>query len=229
MRNNQPLLFSLGLHATLIAAVFGILNITHKPKPEEIKIRLNLFTPPPEAPLTRTAVTQPKPIETPKPLPIPTPLPKPAILPPQPLAKPITPVPTKPIITPPIPTTTTQAPVPVVTKVPVKEVEATPPPPPPPVNVQAAYENENLGRIRSLLLEHLSYPKNAKKLNQQGEVTVTFTLSPNGEVSAITITKSSDFDMLDDAARNLIETTAAAFPKPSKNVRITVPIGYKLR
>jgi periplasmic protein TonB len=103
------------------------------------------------------------------------------------------------------------------------------PSPPPAINVQANYEEENLGRIRTLLAERLKYPKNALRLRQQGTVNITFTLSPSGDVSGITINKSSDFDMLDDAARELIESTASAFPKPSKSVRITIPIEYKIR
>lgn len=102
-------------------------------------------------------------------------------------------------------------------------------PPPPAVNIQAQYEEENLGRIRTLLLERLKYPKNALRLRQQGDVVVTFTLSPSGDISTLSVTKSSEFEMLDEAARTLIISTASAFPKPSKNVRITLPIEYKIQ
>jgi protein TonB len=100
---------------------------------------------------------------------------------------------------------------------------------PTPIQVQETYKEDNLGRIRSILAERLKYPKNALRLNQQGEITVTFTLETDREVSQITITQSSGFELLDDAARKLIETSASEFPKPSKSVRITVPISYKLR
>lgn len=94
---------------------------------------------------------------------------------------------------------------------------------------QETYEEENLGRIRTILMERLTYPKNALRLKQQGEATVTFTLETTREVSQITISKSSGFELLDDAARNLIQSSAGEFPKPSKSVRISVPIAYKLR
>lgn len=97
------------------------------------------------------------------------------------------------------------------------------------VNHQKAYEDENLGRIRTLLAQNLTYPKNARRLNLQGEVTVTFSLSPNGEPIALTVTKSSGSELLDEAACRLIQTTAPQFPKPSKTVHISVPIGYRLR
>lgn len=199
-------------------------TVRKKPEPEKVRIAVLLQTP-----MSRSRISQPSapskpipptPVKTPQ---IPTPIKTPNVLPkPTPLlAKPVQ------------PPMTVQAPSPAVAKIPVAEptvVKAPPaPPPPPPVNVQASYEEENLGRIRSLLSERLKYPRNALRLRQQGTVVVTFALSPSGDVSGITITKSSDFEMLDDAARELIESTAALFPKPSKSVRISVPIEYKIR
>jgi len=103
------------------------------------------------------------------------------------------------------------------------------PAPPPAITVQANYEEENLGKIRALLSERLKYPKNALRLKQQGDVMIAFTLSPSGDISGLTIIKSSEFELLDEAARELILTTASVFPKPSKNVRISIPIDYKIR
>lgn len=100
---------------------------------------------------------------------------------------------------------------------------------PPVQKQQERYEEENLGRIRSILMERLTYPRNALRLKQEGEATVTFTFESDREVSQITISKSSGFDLLDEAAKNLIITSASEFPKPSKTVRISVPIAYKLR
>lgn len=200
-------------------------TVRKKAEPEKIRIAVLLQTP-----MSTSSI--PKPVAPPKPItsvpvktpPIPTPIKTPNVLP-----KP-TPLLAKPVQAPMI----VQAPSPAIAKIPVAEptvVKAPPaaPPPPPPVNVQASYEEENLGRIRSLLSERLKYPRNALRLRQQGTVVVTFTLSPSGDVSGITITKSSDFEMLDDAARELIESTATLFPKPSKSVRISVPIEYKIR
>lgn len=106
---------------------------------------------------------------------------------------------------------------------------AAPEPPPPPVNVQAKYEEENLGRIRAILAQRRTYPKNALRLNQQGDVTVGFELTPSGEVENLRILHSSEFELLDNAARTLIQGCAPEFPKPSKTVRITVPISYSIR
>lgn len=193
------------------------------PEPEKVRIAVLLqapmSTPTIPQPITQPTPIDPTPVKTP---PIPTPIETPNVLSKVPvpvLAKPVQP----PVIV--------QAPTPAVTKIPAAEPVAVkaPPPPPSPVNVQAIYEEENLGRIRSLLSDRLKYPRNALRLRQQGTTVVTFSLSPSGEVSGITISKSSDFEMLDDAARELIESTAALFPKPSKSVRISVPIEYKIR
>lgn len=100
---------------------------------------------------------------------------------------------------------------------------------PPAQKQQEHYEEENLGRIRSILMERLTYPKNALRLKQEGEATVTFTFETDREVSQISISKSSGFELLDEAAKKLILSSAAEFPKPSKTVRISVPIAYKLR
>lgn len=151
------------------------------------------------------------PVQRPKPLQKPTPIPPP-IMPhadPRPIAQPSEPVPAK-----------AAAVEPAAVKVPA---------PPPAITVQANYEEENLGKIRALLSERLKYPKNALRLKQQGDVMIAFTLSPSGDISGLTIIKSSEFELLDEAARELILTTASVFPKPSKNVRISIPIDYKIR
>lgn len=114
-------------------------------------------------------------------------------------------------------------------KAPEITAQAAPKAPPPPPKVEENYTEENLGRIRTILAERLKYPKNALRLKQQGETTVTFTLDTNRDVSQITITQSSGFELLDDAAEKLIESSASLFPKPAKSVRISVPIAYKLR
>lgn len=228
MRTPNPFLISLGIHLTLFALSIGALSVLYKSvpmAPEKIKLKLlipssetDIVVPPvplkPQQPITKTVV---KPVHTPKPE-------QPSVItPPKPTLFPQkTPV-----------VATIQPSAPVSVPIPsAKAAEAIPvaaPKAPPPPKVQENYEEDNLGRIRSILADRLKYPKNALRLKQQGEAIVTFTLAPSREVSQITITQSSGFDLLDDAARNLIESSASEFPKPSKSVRISVPISYKLR
>jgi len=105
-----------------------------------------------------------------------------------------------------------------------KTPEAVAPPPP-----KQSYTDEHLGTIRTILQERLVYPKMAIRLRQQGEVKMGFSLSPSGEVSDISIESSSGFSLLDSAAEKLIKESASEFPKPHQKVRISIPIGYRLR
>lgn len=225
MRTAHPFLLSLLIHLAvgvlIVAVVFTLKRVI--PTPQE-KIALKLFEPPQEdsqplPPPQRVAVPEPEPIATPKPQPV---IPKPVQS--APVQSKPSPLPAAPAA--PVAVTTPKT----VESSPVIPLKATPPPPPPPPpKIEENYAEENLGRIRTILNERKTYPKNAKRLNQQGEVTVTFTLSVVGETSAIVITESSGFDLLDDAAKELIISSASEFPKPKKPVRISVPIGYKLR
>lgn len=100
---------------------------------------------------------------------------------------------------------------------------------PPAPNVEKEFLDAHLGEIRSLLLQNLKYPANARRLKMQGEVRVAFTLNADGSVENIKVIESSGFDVLDEDAMKLIEKTASRFPKPTKSVRINAPLGYVLR
>lgn len=228
MRTTNPFLISVGIHLTLFALSIGALSVLHKTMPipvEKIKLKILIPTSEPEVSAPPTpiqpqqavmkAVVPEAPVpETQKPRVI-TP-PKPSVIPKN--------APVTPMFQPPVPVA---APTSVVKTAEV--IPAAVPKAPPPPKVQENYEEENLGRIRSILADRLKYPKNALRLKQQGESTVTFTLGTDRTVSQITISQSSGFELLDEAARSLIESSASEFPKPSKSVRISVPIAYKLR
>lgn len=227
MNRSKPFLYSLALHLFLIGLMGWVYSALRTPPPKETKIAVSVLT---YAPANAPGTPTPEPFMPPEPV---SQIPKPV----KPVPKSVAPAPSQPSAVVPIPSaqpaSAASAPVPAaVSPKPVPQTEpqvAKTQPPPPPVNHQKAYEDENLGRIRALLAQNLTYPKNARRLNQQGDVTVMFSLSPSGEVGTVAITKSSGFELLDEAARRLIETTAPQFPKPSKTVQISVPIGYKLR
>lgn len=221
----RSLVASIGVH-TIFAVAFlvWISSEMPKPLPEPIKIHIASFL----APAVVQKVVAP--IE-PKPIPKIDKTPPPV----HPVAQPIKPQPR-------IMTTTIQ-PVPVVTVAPVvaqipvvtppQMVAKEPPkaitPPPPPVNNEKEFLDAHLGEIRSLLLQNLKYPANARRLKMQGEVRVAFTLNADGSVENIKVTQSSGFEILDEDTMKLIEKTASAFPKPTKSVRINAPLGYVLR
>ena len=223
MHYSRSLGASLSLHVLVLAIAWGAFNTLKTVPSTEKRVAVSLKTYRPQnaseqpapAVLTPPVAAQPQP---PKPLAVPKVPERPS------------PVPTKSVVTaavvaPAVPTPPTpalKAPTPAVAEPVRKEVKAAPPP-------EKNYEEENLGQIRTILAERLKYPKNALRLKQQGEVKLTFTLHPSKEVSALSVTQSSGFEMLDNAARDLILATAHEFPKPSKPVQITVPIGYKIR
>ena len=91
------------------------------------------------------------------------------------------------------------------------------------------YLDNHLGAIRDLLVKYRKYPTQALRLKQEGVVKVSFRLKSNGEVEDIAIISGSGYEILDDNARELIQKTAQYFPKPAKNVRITVPLNYGIK
>lgn len=137
-----------------------------------------------------------------------------------------------PMVTPPVTTSkiepiSVQVPAIIAVETP-KTPMAAPTPPSPPVNVEKEFLNAHLGEIRGLLLQNLKYPKMAQKLKMQGEVRVYFSLSSDGSVDDIRVVESSGFELLDEDAKALIEKMASRFPKPTKSVRINVPVSYVL-
>jgi protein TonB len=225
VRTASPFLLSVGIHLALIALFIGAISALNKTAPvttEKISLKIlmqthNIETTVPIQPKIQPLQKNSKPIVHPKqsnPLNQPikplTEQNKPSVA----IAQHIVPSVSSPLETPKVPES-----------IPVPVAKASPLPPP---KQQENYEEENLGRIRAILMERLIYPKNALRLKQQGEVTVIFTLETNRAVSQISIFKSSGFELLDDAAKNLIINSANEFPKPSKPVQISVPVGYKL-
>lgn len=224
----KPFLLSSALHLFIIAAAWGIfkaaLSYTEPQKESRIALRLNA---PQSAENNPAPVIPPNPPVTPQ-----TPSKtlhtnkqNTVLRPMQPAVSPVTPITPKP--------QPSQAPIAVPEPAAVKAASAEPvivktAPPPAAVDIQAQFEEENLAKIRALLMERLKYPKNALRLRQQGDIVVTFTLSPSGDIIALVISKSSEYEILDEAARSLILSTASVFPKPAKNVRISVPIDYKI-
>lgn len=89
----------------------------------------------------------------------------------------------------------------------------------------------------SMVAAHLnrkkSYPTEAKKARQEGIVTVRFTVDRNGDVSNISIKRSSGHDLLDSATLDLLRRVAPLPRMPSSmqrdSVTIALPIDYSLR
>lgn len=94
-------------------------------------------------------------------------------------------------------------------------------------NIQNEYDEINKQKIAELIKENLYYPINARKRNITGLVKVSFTLGVDAKVCNIKIVES-DSDILSRAATKTIEDLSTKFPKPPKELTLSIPINYNL-
>ncbi|MDD2781981.1 energy transducer TonB [Sulfuricurvum sp.] len=233
----KSLVISIIIHSILFSLVAAALFLLPDEKKSET-IKLKLLMNPPEklqiksepldVPQKETELVQKQPE-----IPVPTPRIPQKI---QPVNKPA-PVVTTPIV--PIAVAPQQK----VLEIPVQKVAVTPPTPPKVVLPKPAIietvkgdpkAKENyIAYLRQFIDERKIYPKNAKRLKQMGTVTVKFRVLEDGTIKNISIVDSSGFDLLDQAAKNLLENIAhvKALPKEmgDEPIDLTLPIEYTLR
>jgi len=221
----RPLGISFLIHLLAFGLfLFWLTRDTPKKLPVPLKIQISSFSPSVVAVPVPLNSIQPQP---PLQKPIPTPIKK------IPIANPRIPAPA-------VATPVVFVPVPLQPKTPLPRailetplVEAPKPAvavaPAPVINVEKEFLDAHLEEIRALLLQNFKYPKMAQKLKIQGEVRVSFTLEKDGSVEKVKVIEGSGFDILDNDAVALINKTASSFPKPTKSVRISVPMSYVLR
>lgn len=94
-------------------------------------------------------------------------------------------------------------------------------------DLQDEYKEINKQKIAELIKENLYYPISARKRNITGFVKVKFTLDVDAKVHNIKIVES-DNDILSRAATKTIEDLSTKFPKPQKELTLSVPINYNL-
>lgn len=95
------------------------------------------------------------------------------------------------------------------------------------VPIADEYVEINMQKISQLLKENLYYPMSARKRNITGSVKVSFTLGVDAKVYNIKIVESES-DILSRAAIKTIEDLSTKFPKPTKELTLSVPINYNL-
>ncbi|WP_340690149.1 energy transducer TonB [Hydrogenobacter thermophilus] len=97
---------------------------------------------------------------------------------------------------------------------------------------QKALEEEflkgNLEIISGIIKHNLTYPLLARKLGMEGKVIVSFLLTKDGRIKDIKVEESSGYKMLDENAINTLKRVENLMPKPPVNVRIKIPIIYRL-
>jgi len=89
------------------------------------------------------------------------------------------------------------------------------------------YIKNNLDKIVMLIHDNLYYPRKARKRGIEGVVVVRFYLKTDGTVESLKIISSQEKILARAALKTIIELSGA-FPKPTENLTITLPIRYHL-
>jgi protein TonB len=62
----------------------------------------------------------------------------------------------------------------------------------------------------------------------EGKVIISFVITKDGRISFLTVEKSSGYRVLDENAIDTIKKVSKYFPAPPLDIKIRVPITYKL-
>jgi len=196
----------------------------------------------------KISIVAPAPAPKPPPPPVPQPMPKPVTPPPPP--KPVTPPPPPLPMAPPLPPPPPHAvvhhvvrhvapPRPPTPRPPTPQppqatppVAQTPPPPPAPPAPSGGQVDAFSAAIKRALQAHANevYPQAAQMARESGAPQLTFTYL-NGIVTDITLTGSSGYPLLDEAA--LRDARIAAYPPPphgfeGRTYHITVTVNFQM-
>ncbi len=233
MKNHLPgITISTLVHAGLFAlawTTFVDQPVTPAREPEPIALKLAMFVPPPPP---EPVIVPPEPVVAPEPEPIVEIIKKPG---PPPPPKPVKKPRPKPVSRP----KKNPRPKPVVHPEPTPEAKpevaaAQPPvaPTPPPVVVDTRLTNKYKAKVRQAIEDNKHYPRKARRLRQQGTVTLAFTIRRDGSIENLRIIQSAGYHSLDQAALKAIEKINGKFPIPDDLHReswdFRVPMKYSL-
>jgi protein TonB len=87
---------------------------------------------------------------------------------------------------------------------------------------------EKLSIISQIIHKNISYPYIARKMGWEGKVIISFILTKDGKISLLTVEKSSGYRVLDENAIDTIKKVSKYFPTPPLDVKIKIPITYKI-
>ncbi len=93
-------------------------------------------------------------------------------------------------------------------------------------NYTKDYMDKHLKQIVQLIQQNIKYPRRARVLSIEGKVVVEFRILNTGEV--INITPLEGHKFLIKSSINAIKEASKGFPKVTKEIKIKVPIFYKL-
>ncbi|PHM50477.1 energy transducer TonB family protein [Xenorhabdus miraniensis] len=85
-------------------------------------------------------------------------------------------------------------------------------------------------RLRQEIERYKDYPRKAKRMKQEGAVTINFTLLDDGTLSAASVVSSSGNSTLDNAALNAINRASSVGPRPAgMKPDVTLTLDFALR
>ena len=87
---------------------------------------------------------------------------------------------------------------------------------------------EKLSFISQIIYNSITYPYIARKMGWEGKVIISFILTKDRKISLLTVEKSSGYRVLDENAIETIKKVSRYFPAPPLDVKIRIPITYKL-
>lgn len=117
---------------------------------------------------------------------------------------------------------------------PKEEPQVVAPPPKPTISAEEIKNAKDayLAKLRKVIEEKKTYPKNAKRLKQSGVVHVRFTLLRDGTIKNTQVAQTSSFEILDNATLNLFKEIAKTEPFPKElnddTMVVVLPIEYSL-
>ena len=102
------------------------------------------------------------------------------------------------------------------------------PEPEPKVDVKAI-QSQYVSGVKSKIYGSKFYPESAKRMEQEGSVKVSFTVSSGGSVSGVSVSSSSGFSELDNAAVQAVKNAApfGAIPPELGKSSLTMSITLK--
>jgi len=90
-----------------------------------------------------------------------------------------------------------------------------------------------IARVRTKIEQRKYYPSSSRRMKEEGTVTVSFLLTPTGDLVTLSVAASSGFPDLDDAALDAVRNASPypAFPSALKttSLALRVPITFELK
>ncbi|QTL39875.1 energy transducer TonB [Xenorhabdus budapestensis] len=99
-----------------------------------------------------------------------------------------------------------------------------------PVMGQGNSESDNYRtKLRQEIERHKRYPRKAKRMRQEGTVTVNFMLQDDGSITTARVTQSSGYSAMDNEALKALGLAKSVGPKPANLAAdITLKISFEL-